>query len=151
MNQFALKLESKKNYYRSLAEKATKKAEEIGSLAVQTVTDVLPAGQPILVGHHSEKKHRALIEGVNKKMDQAEQLLDKADYYNQKADSVGKYGGISSDDPLAIEKLKIELSKARFSSDRSRIKKEFPTWRQEKPLKIKKWNLKHSSLNRTGL
>jgi len=44
---------------------------------------------------------------------------DKAEYYDRKAESVGK-GGISADDPDAIEKLTIKLEKA--ISDQSRMK-----------------------------
>jgi hypothetical protein len=75
------------------------------------MAEVIPFGQPILVGHHSEgrdRRYRAKIERNNRK---AYELGKKAEYYAQKAASVGT-GGISSDDPEVIVKLqeKIELA-----------------------------------------
>jgi hypothetical protein len=74
------------------------------------MADVIPFGQPILVGHHSEGRDRRYRARIWKKQDQACELAAKAKHYAEKAASVGT-GGISSDDPAAVEKLKGELAK----------------------------------------
>jgi hypothetical protein len=74
------------------------------------MADVIPFGQPILVGHHSEGRDRRYRARIWRKQDQACELAAKAKHYAEKAASVGT-GGISSDDPAAVEKLKGELAK----------------------------------------
>jgi hypothetical protein len=74
------------------------------------MADVIPFGQPILVGHHSEGRDRRYRARIWRKQDQACELAAKAKHYEEKAASVGT-GGISSDDPAAVEKLKGELAK----------------------------------------
>jgi hypothetical protein len=68
----------------------------------------IPFGQPILVGHHSEGRDRRYRERADNKMRQGFALMDRAEYYRRKAAAVGT-GGISSDDPEAVQKLKNKL------------------------------------------
>lgn len=70
--------------------------------------EMIPFGQPILVGHHSESRHRNHIKRIDNKMRKSVEASNKADYYRQKAESVGK-AGISSDDPAALQKLREKL------------------------------------------
>ena len=72
------------------------------------MASVIPFGQPILVGHHSEKRDRRYREKIHNTFGKAFNLQDKADHYSRKAESVG-CGGIASNDPEAIEKLKTKL------------------------------------------
>ena len=66
-------------------------------------------GQPILVGHHSEGRHRAALARSDSAMRKSiEGQQDSAEYYERKAQGVGQ-GGISSDDPEAVAKLRTEL------------------------------------------
>ena len=44
-------------------------------------------GQPIIVGHYSEKKHRRLIEKANNDIKKSIELSDKSQYYEDKARS----------------------------------------------------------------
>ena len=57
--------------------------------------EFLSLGEPIKVGHHSEKRHRALIERNNNRMDKsmehlkiAEQAESKASYWENKAEEI---------------------------------------------------------------
>jgi ferritin-like metal-binding protein YciE len=52
---------------------------------------VLPMGQPILVGHHSEKRHRALIEKGDSVMRKGLEHLKKAEYYDNRSDSSSNF------------------------------------------------------------
>lgn len=77
------------------------------------VAGIVP-GQPILVGHHSEKRHRAAIDrswaamghGVEES-EKAENHLGKADYWDRKAED------ITLDMPESLEYFKEQLEAAK--------------------------------------
>ena len=71
----------------------------------------IPPGQPILVGHHSERGHRKLLERSDRKMEQSIAASEKADYYEHKAKAAENNTAISSDDPAALEKLQAKLAR----------------------------------------
>lgn len=79
--------------------------------------EAIPFGQPILIGHHSEGRDRAYRAGINRLTEKSFELSDKAKYYEQKAASVGT-GGISSDDPDALVKLRGELADCEANQER---------------------------------
>lgn len=81
------------------------------------MAEVIPFGQPILVGHHSEGRDRRYRGRIHDKFGKSFALQDKAKHYEQKAASVGT-GGISSDDPDAIQKLRAELEGCEQSQER---------------------------------
>lgn len=66
----------------------------------------IPPGQPILLGHHSEKKHRSALQRSNENMRRSIESTDKAAYYEEKATAIESNNAISSDNPLALELLK---------------------------------------------
>ncbi|WP_379090693.1 DUF3560 domain-containing protein [Pedobacter sp. UC225_65] len=81
------------------------------------MADVIPMGQPILVGHHSEKsdrKYRGKIDSMRRKSIEA---MEKAAYYERKAESIRSNDAISSDDPDALEKLKAKLKRLEESAE----------------------------------
>lgn len=107
MNEYEQKQEARRERLQKLAEKA--KAESRAHYETsRKLTENIPMGQPILVGHHSEKSHRKALDRSWNHLGKSVKAQEKAEYYTQKADSVGS-GGISSDDPEAIEKLQKEL------------------------------------------
>ena len=113
------KREAKAERYAELAEKAAK--QSIASHeASNRATENIPFGQPILVGHHSERAHRNAIKRSWNAMDKAVELSNKADYYAEKADATKNNNAISSDDPEAIDLLKEKLIK--LEDQRTQIK-----------------------------
>lgn len=70
-------------------------------------TEMIPFGQPILVGHHSEKRHRAAVDRGWAKMGAAVENDRKADSMASRAASIEAQAAaaIYSDDPDAIERL----------------------------------------------
>jgi len=90
--------------FEELSEKARRESE-----AAQKTSDNLSqafwGGQPILVGHHSEKRARKTQEKMHNAMRKSIELDKKADYYARRAESAAKNKAIFSDDPNAIEKL----------------------------------------------
>lgn len=69
-----------------------------------------PFGQPILVGHHSEKRHRKYIERFGQAVEKSILLEKKADYHAEKIENIENPHAISSDDPEAVQKLKEKLA-----------------------------------------
>lgn len=66
-------------------------------------------GQPILIGHHSEKRHRREIERGHNIIRRGLEAGKKAKYYEEKAVTIATSNTISSDDPKALEKLRAKL------------------------------------------
>lgn len=111
MNAYEEKLEARRAYYERKAEEADAAGTAMWQ-AAHKMGEAIPFGQPILVGHHSERGDRAYRERMTKKMDNAVRLHNKADYYREKAEGVGK-GGISAYDPDASSKLEVKLTAAK--------------------------------------
>jgi hypothetical protein len=107
-NSYEVKQQKRKERYEQLAAKAERESEAAHQAADQ-IASFIPLGQPILVGHHSERRHRRDLARIDNNMRRAIEASEKSGYYAHKAASVGK-GGISSDDPDAIEKLKMRLA-----------------------------------------
>jgi len=72
---------------------------------------VIPMGQPILVGHHSERGHRNLLNKSDNAMRKSIEADKKAEYYANKADNIENGTAISSDNPDAIELLREKLAR----------------------------------------
>lgn len=108
MNDYESRQEARRQRYADLAAKNDKEADRRFGTA-RKIGDAIPFGQPILVGHHSEKHARADAARIDNNMRAGVEAMDKADYYEQKAASVGQ-GGISSDDPDALPKLQEKLA-----------------------------------------
>ncbi len=107
MNDYEAKLEARRERYEEKAEQLRVEAKRLHQRAHE-MADVIPFGQPILVGHYSEGRDRRYRERIHNTFGKAFATMDKANHYEQKAASVGT-GGISSDDPDAVVKLKEKL------------------------------------------
>lgn len=66
----------------------------------------IPPGQPILVGHHSEARHRRDLDRSWNTLGKGVQEYEKSQYYAGKAASAKANHAISSDDPDALEELR---------------------------------------------
>ena len=109
MNTYEQKQADRKAYYEDKAAQASQDSDTTLARA-HNMGSVIPMGQPILVGHHSEGRDRRYRGRIDNTFRKGVDEQKKADYYAQKAASIGK-GGISSDDPDAIVKLKAKLQK----------------------------------------
>ncbi|WP_446471510.1 DUF3560 domain-containing protein [Xenorhabdus stockiae] len=109
INHYELRLKARRERYKNLAEKAEENSQIYYNQA-KNMASYIPFGQPILIGHHSEKRDRNYRNKINNKFEKSFKLLNKVKHYEQKAASVGT-GGISSDDTEAITKLKTKLEK----------------------------------------
>lgn len=107
MNTYEQKQAEKKERLARAAESRRAKADKLSKEGWDALGQI-PFGQPILVGHHSEKSDRAYRGRAVGKIDRAVTLEHEADDLERRAESVGT-GGISSDDPDAIKKLEEKL------------------------------------------
>ena len=83
----------------------------------KSITDPIPLGQPILVGHHSERRHRRDIQRSHDDMRKSVEAQNKADYYASKTVSTA----IASDDPEAIQKLKDKLEQLQNNQEQMKL------------------------------
>lgn len=84
---------------------------EAGSLhaRARSMASVIPMGQPILVGHHSEGRDRRYRDRLGRLYEKSFEAQNRAAELRGRAAAVGS-GGISSDDPDALAKLRTELA-----------------------------------------
>ncbi|MDE9544185.1 DUF3560 domain-containing protein [Xenorhabdus bovienii] len=115
LNWYEEKQARRKERYQELAENAAIQSNGIYSRAKE-MASVIPFGQPILIGHHSEKRDRNYRQKITNTFDKSFEQAKKSKYYENKADSVGK-SGISSDDPDAIVKLQDKLARLQKSHE----------------------------------
>lgn len=80
------------------------------SNAAHEIMRHIPPGQPILVGHHSERHHRRDLARVDRNMEKSIQAGEKASYYAGRAQAAANNTAISSDDPEAVQKLEEKLA-----------------------------------------
>jgi len=108
MNRYEEKQEARRERLLARAEK-NRSLSTASYNRARRIMDGIPLGQPILVGHHSEKHHRRDIARIDAGIGKSVNLGNYADELERRADSVGK-AGISSDDPEAVVKLKEKLA-----------------------------------------
>lgn len=108
MNDYEAKQEARKQRMLNLADRM-QSASDAAYKRARDMASVIPMGQPILVGHHSEKRDRNYRARIWRTQDRCLELQRKAEYFRGRAASVGK-GGISSDNPDAPEQLRGKLA-----------------------------------------
>jgi hypothetical protein len=93
-------------------DRAIKKAREAEAIdkATRQRADMIPLGEPIKVGHHSEARHRRDIERINAGTRRAIEARDEAQALAARADSLESGRVISSDDPECVDKLRAKLA-----------------------------------------
>ena len=101
------------------AESRDRKAEEAHD-ASTAATAQIPLGQPILVGHHSQRRHERAIDRSQKQASKSVEHRNMAERHRSKADGIARQldTSIYSDDDDAIEALSERIAKAEASRDR---------------------------------
>jgi len=110
MNDYERKQEQRRQ---RLAERAQRKDAEARAARARSdeILSIIPPGQPVLVGHHSEKRHRRDLAKSDRAMRRSIDAAQEAADLRGQAAAVG-HAGISSDDPDAITKLQAQLDQA---------------------------------------
>jgi hypothetical protein len=107
--------EAKKDRLEDRAAAKRKQSNEAYTRSHSLVENI-PFGQPILVGHHSETRHRNAVDKSWNLLGKSVGLDKEAASLESRASSVGG-GGISSTDPEAVTKLKEKLLNLEESQD----------------------------------
>lgn len=112
------------------------KREEKGDAAVEqarSMASVIPFGQPIIVGHHSEGADRRYRGRIDSKYERGVADLDKAESMRSRADHIEEQaaGAIYSDDPDAVEQLRARIADLEVA--RERVKAENAAFRKAHP------------------
>lgn len=98
--------------YQTYADNAEKRSTEWMEKSNEQ-RDFLVLGEPIKIGHHSENRHRALIERNWNRMGNSVKESDKAEQYQQKADYWERRTEIINlSMPESIEYFEYQLEKA---------------------------------------
>ena len=111
MNDYEEKKQARIDRLKDRAAKARGEASSLSKEA-SAMASVIPFGQPILVGHHSERGDRNYRNRIHNKMDRSVEASHKADYLEERAVAAENNRAISSDDPEAITKLKEKIERA---------------------------------------
>ncbi len=99
--------------YSEWAQKASQKSEKESKRAFE-MTKGIPMGQPILVGHHSEKMHRNLLERSWNALGNSVKLSDKAFFHEARAAYwESRADEINLSMPESLEYYEFELEKAK--------------------------------------
>ena len=107
-NNYEERKQRKLDNYKRLAEKAESKSNDLFNNG-RKIMKHIPFGQPVLVDHHSEKRHRRDLQRIDSYRERAMSEADKAKYYRNKIKQIENNTSISSDDPEAIIKLQAKL------------------------------------------
>ena len=104
---------------RTWADSRDTKAASSEAGASQIVNGI-PLGQPILVGHHSEKRHRRDVERATNGFRKAHEHRQMADHHRQSADTIERQldTAVYSDDTDAVERLEARIAEREAQRDR---------------------------------
>ena len=108
MNAYEARQEARRERLLAIAAKLEREGNARYSRA-RELASLIPMGQPILVGHYSERGDRAFRNRINNMTTRGFADMAAAEKMRAKAEAVGS-GGISSDDPEAINKLREQLA-----------------------------------------
>jgi len=115
MNSYEAKQEARRARLEARAERLAQEGNATHARA-REMASAIPFGQPILVGHHSEKRDRNYRKRYCALYDKSAELQKAAGEAAARADSVGR-GGVSGDDPDAVDKLREQLPAMRERRD----------------------------------
>lgn len=88
--------------------------------AANRLASAIPMGQPILVGHHSEKRHRRDVARIDSNMRRGVEAQKAAESCERRAAAAEGNRAISSDDPEAVVQLKEKLIALSAQQERMR-------------------------------
>lgn len=111
---------AKANRLRGWAE--ARESRDSSRTPAEQALDAIPFGQPILVGHHSERRHRNAVDKADNAMRRRMESLDKAEDMASRADNIEAAAerAIYSDDEDAVERLRERI--AELEAQRTTIK-----------------------------
>jgi hypothetical protein len=130
MSPYRERREARAERLREWAAKRETKAEAAFNTA-ESMAAVIPFGQPILAGHHSERRDRRYRDRIGRNMDRGLDHSRKAADMASRADGIEAAAerAIYSDDPDAIERLAKRI--AELEAERDSVKERNAAYRKE--------------------
>lgn len=122
--------ERRDNRVLRLRSRADKARGEAQSRYEASGRDLPPWGEPIKIGHHSERRHRRALDRSHANMSKSVEATRQAVRLDARADAAEGNTAISSDDPRAIDRLKVKL--AQMEAEREETKRKNRLARQGK-------------------
>lgn len=127
---------NRKEWMKRKAERATNAAERQNNLSdeyfakSQKDRDFLTLGEPIKVGHHSEKRHRKIINQAQENTGKMVAASKKAERYTDKAEELESRINceINIDTPESLELLKQRVADLTEKRDALKASKKYETW-----------------------
>jgi hypothetical protein len=97
--------------------------------AVAAIADNIPLGQPILVGHHSEKRARRDAEKIQNGMRKAVKLWDQSRYWSARAaGAIGHAKYLERPDVRARRIKKLEAEKRKAEKEKQHLEQLLEFW-----------------------
>ena len=108
-DRYSDRKEQRVDRYEGLAAKHNDLAKQSYDQSTE-MSKCIPMGQPILIGHYSEKSDRNYRDRIWNKMGQSVKHNDTAEYYRGKAAAADSNDAIYGDDPEAITKVSAKVA-----------------------------------------
>lgn len=109
MNAYEERKQTRIEYYKSRAIALKHESIRLEKRA-SDMAAIIPMGQPILIGHHSERGDRSYRSKIHNTFCKASDTAIMAERCANKADRMESNRTISSDDPAAIDKLDVKIA-----------------------------------------
>lgn len=107
-SDYFVRKEKRLDKFKELADKNAKLSVNLSEQASK-MASVIPFGQPILVGHHSEKRDRNYRNKIHNTFGRSVEASNKSDYYENRVAAAESNHAISSDNPDAVKLLEEKL------------------------------------------
>jgi hypothetical protein len=113
--------------------------------AVHAITENIPFGQPILVGHHSEKRARKDAEKIQNGMRRAVNMWETSAYWAQRAAGAVHHADYKARPDVTARRIKgLEADLRKQEREKAKFEKEFRFWSGEMKRKDgQPWVLTH--------
>lgn len=109
--------EERSDRFEQYSENRTKDAEQARA-AVHAIADNIPLGQPILIGHHSEKHARRDAKRIENGMRKAVKMWETAEYWQDRAASAIRHAKYKERPDVRARRIKgLESDERKFSRE----------------------------------
>lgn len=116
-------VEARVDRFSGYAENAARSAEQAHN-RVSQIADGIPLGQPIMVGHHSERHARRDAEKIQNGMNKAISETKRAEYWNYRIQASIRHANYKEQPPVIARRIaKLEAEERRFKREVSKEEK----------------------------
>lgn len=123
--------EERSERYENLSEKKEDQANSAREY-VASITDRIPLGQPILIGHHSERRARKDAERIENGMRKAVELWEASEYWKQRAAASLHHAKYKELPAVRARRIKtIEADKRKSEREKAAAEKIIKLWNAE--------------------